>query len=148
MAAFAGKTRTTSAHGPAAAKKAFKAAPSSKAPTSKPRPAPSSSSAPSKKPYVKSAGAPVVEGKPAFAKESKQEYEARKKRKAEEDAREPEKPKVVNSLLNAPEEIDFPRGGGSGLTQVEVKEAMLEGQKEADDEVSCSGLREVGLGRD
>ncbi|KAL8286763.1 hypothetical protein RQP46_004291 [Phenoliferia psychrophenolica] len=135
MAAFAGKTRTTSAHGPASAKKAFKAAPSSSKPSSaKPTPSSASASAPPKKPYVKSSGAPVVAGKPAFEKESKQEYEARKKRKAEEDAREPEKPKVTNSLLNAPEEIDFPRGGGTGLTQVEVYEAQLEGQKEAMEE--------------
>lgn len=138
MAAFAGKTRTTTAHGPSSAKKAFKAAPSSAAPSSgKP-------GAAGKKPYVKSSGAPVVAGKPAFEKETKTQYEERKKRKAEEDAREPEKPKVTNSLLNAPEEIDFPRGGGTNLTQVEVREAQLEGEKEAMDEdtVRCSALVE------
>ncbi|KAK4705134.1 rRNA biogenesis protein RRP5, partial [Phenoliferia sp. Uapishka_3] len=132
MAGFAGKTRTTSAHGPTAGKKAFKA-------TTTPSKPSSAAATAYKKPYVKTprpSGAPVVEGKPAFEKETKTQYEERKKRKAEEDAREPEKPKVVNSVLNAPEEIDFPRGGGTNLTQVEVREAQLEGEREAMDEDS------------
>ena len=36
------------------------------------------------------------------------------------------------SLLNA-EEIDFPRGGGSSLTALEVKAIRAEGAKEAED---------------
>lgn len=43
----------------------------------------------------------------------------------------PDKVEIKSSLLNAPEEIDFPRGGGTGLTQVEVREAQLEGENEA-----------------
>ncbi|KAI5476893.1 hypothetical protein MNV49_007065 [Pseudohyphozyma bogoriensis] len=100
-----GKTRTSSAHGPSSAKKPYKASS-----------APTPSSGTTKKPYVPKTGpAPVTT-----------------KRAREED--EPEKAVVKSSLLSAPEEIDFVRGGGSGLTQVEVREAVLEGEKEAKDE--------------
>lgn len=39
-----------------------------------------------------------------------------------------------SKLLNTPDEIDFPRGGGTNLTQVEVREAQLEGLREAQDD--------------
>ncbi|GAA5993423.1 hypothetical protein JCM5350_006876 [Sporobolomyces pararoseus] len=104
-----GKTRTSSAHGPTTAKKPFKASGS----TSTLKPPPRSNSS-SYKPRDSTANGGAAD----------------RKRKAPED--EQEKPEVVkSSLLNAPEEIDFPRGGGSGLTQVEVREAQLEGENEA-----------------
>ncbi|GAA5904744.1 Rrp5p [Sporobolomyces salmoneus] len=101
-----GKTRTSSAHGPTTAKKPFKATASSS--TSKPPPR-----------FNKSRDSAAATG----------ESHGDRKRKTPED--EPEKVEVKSSLLNAPEEIDFPRGGGSGLTQVEVREAQLEGENEA-----------------
>lgn len=106
-----GKTRTSSAHGPTSAKKPFKATNS----TSTSKPPPRSNSSTFKPRESNSAGGAVD-----------------RKRKAPED--EPEKQEVKSSLLNAPEEIDFPRGGGSGLTQVEVREAQLEGENEAMEE--------------
>ncbi|GAA5875823.1 hypothetical protein JCM1840_003525 [Sporobolomyces johnsonii] len=106
-----GKTRTSSAHGPAASKKPIKAPPASSLKRT-------SASAPS---ASKSRTASSASTAPAAAPE--------RKRKAPED--EPEKAVVKSSLLNAPEEIDFPRGGGTGLTQVEVREAQLEGENEA-----------------
>jgi len=115
-----GKTRTSSAHGPTTAKKPFKAPSSSS--TSKPPPRSNSSNY---KPRDSTATGGSTD----------------RKRKAPED--EPEKVEVRSSLLNAPEEIDFPRGGGTGLTQVEVREAQLEGENEAmelggDDEEAVS----------
>lgn len=118
---MAGKTRTTAAHGPTTAKKPFKQDKSKQPPSSSSaNPAAASSSA-SSRPF---------KPRPDDGKTPAERYEERK-RKAEE---EPEKTQVKSSLLNAPEEIDFPRGGGSGLTQVEVREAQLEGEKEARDE--------------
>jgi rRNA biogenesis protein RRP5 len=114
---MAGKTRTTSAHGPTSAKKPFKQDKSKQPPSFNSTSAPSSS-------------ARTFKPRPDDGKTPAERYEERK-RKAEE---EPEKAQVKSSLLNAPEEIDFPRGGGSGLTQVEVREAQLEGEKEARDE--------------
>lgn len=114
-----GKTRTTSAHGPAAAKKPFKAAAASKPFPSKPRP---SGAAP---PTATSSSTPAGSW-------------GTKRKADEEKEEEPEKRVVANSLLNAPEEIDFPRGGGTNLTQVEVYEAQLEGDKEARDEDAVS----------
>ncbi|KAM0751109.1 hypothetical protein T439DRAFT_301042 [Meredithblackwellia eburnea MCA 4105] len=108
-----GKVRTTNAHGPTAAKKAVKA-PNSAKPTT-------TTISTAKK-------LPTSISKPSQTPKGTQP----RKRKADEE--EPEKPQVVNSLLNAPEEIDFPRGGGTTLTQIEVREAQLEGEKEAQDE--------------
>ncbi|GAA5859805.1 hypothetical protein JCM8547_007035 [Rhodosporidiobolus lusitaniae] len=102
---MAGKTRTSSAHGPTASKKPFKHDKNDRS-----RSQPSTSSR---------------DGKSAPASGANGE----RKRKAPED--EPEKAQVKSSLLNAPEEIDFPRGGGTGLTQAEVREAQLEGEHEA-----------------
>lgn len=121
--AMAGKTRTTPAHGPQAAKKPFKAdktqlksaAAGRTASDRKPASAARTGSG-AAGPNRTSAGA----GGPAD-----------RKRKAED---EPEKAVVKTSLLNAPEEIDFPRGGGTTLTQVEVREAQLEGAREAEQE--------------
>ncbi|GAA6018426.1 hypothetical protein JCM11491_006993 [Sporobolomyces phaffii] len=104
-----GKTRTSSAHGPTAAKKPFKAAQASGS-TLKPRAHQSSAA--------------------AHSKGSGERGSAERKRKAAPED-EPEAVVVKSSLLNAPEEIDFPRGGGTGLTQVEVREAQLEGENEA-----------------
>lgn len=120
---MAGKTRTNPAHGPQAAKKAFKA----------------------DKTQLKSAaaGRTASDRKPAGAARTGSSAAgpnrtsagaggpADRKRKAED---EPEKAVVKTSLLNAPEEIDFPRGGGTTLTQVEVREAQLEGAREAEQE--------------
>ena len=116
-----GKTRNAPAHGPLAAKKAFKAGstinPTKRAGFAAPPP-----------------GSPA-----AFTN----------KRKADESVlkpEEPEKARVPSTLLNTPEEIDFPRGGGTNLTQVEVREAQLEGEKEArdEDEVRTLLLRPAG----
>ncbi|BGP24084.1 U3 snoRNP-associated protein Rrp5 [Rhodotorula toruloides] len=107
---MAGKTRTTQSHGPRAASKPFKAASSSHPPSRR-----TASTAASSKPA------------PAGGK----------KRTREEREDEPEKAVVTKSslsLLNQPDEIDFPRGGGTGLTQREVKEAQLEGENEAMDD--------------
>lgn len=113
-----GKTRTTSAHGPTAAKKSFKAPTTSKPFPSKPRP---------------SGAAP-----PSTSSSTPAGSWGTKRKADEEKEEEPEKRVVANSLLNAPEEIDFPRGGGTNLTQVEVYEAQLEGDKEARDEDAVS----------
>lgn len=104
------KTRTSTAHGPTAAKKPYKAA------------LPPKTAA---KPVSKPAAPPP------------------KKRKADEDPKpdEPDRPRVPSTILNLPEEVDFPRGGGTNLTQVEVREAQLEGEKEARDEESVRLLR-------
>lgn len=113
-----GKTRTTKAHGPTAAKKPYKATDTKKPFTPRSGAAPSTTSS-AAKPFTPSSSTGT-------------------KRKAEDDksfvAQPAEKPAVVASILNAPEEIDFPRGGGTNLTQVEVYEAQLEGEKEARDE--------------
>jgi rRNA biogenesis protein RRP5 len=123
-----GKTRTTKAHGPTAAKKPYKATDT-------------------KKPFTPRSGAAPSSTTPASA--AKQPYTPKgstgTKRKAEDAKAAPvaqqpaEKPAVVASILNAPEEIDFPRGGGTNLTQVEVYEAQLEGEKEARDEEDVRG---------
>ncbi|BGP31459.1 rRNA bioproteinsis protein rrp5 [Rhodotorula toruloides] len=103
---MAGKTRTTQAHGPRAA--------------SKPLKAPSSSQPPRRTASTTQSSKPAPAGG--------------KKRTREEREDEPEKAVVTQSslsLLNQPDEIDFPRGGGTGLTQREVREAQLEGEAEA-----------------
>lgn len=120
------KTRTSTAHGPASTKSAYKAKASSTPGGKKFTPAasskPSSSKPSSGKPFDKSSSRP--------------------KRKADEEAvaeaKPTERPAVVASILNAPEEIDFPRGGGTTLTQVEVYEAQLEGDNEARKEEQVS----------
>ncbi|GAA5977756.1 hypothetical protein JCM11641_001399, partial [Rhodosporidiobolus odoratus] len=108
-----GKTRTSTSHGPAQNKKQFKHDKRSTPSTS--RPTTASSAKPTSHPT-----SAATEDAPY------------RKRKATED----EPDKVVlgaqSSLLNQPEEIDFPRGGGSQLTQKEVREAQLEGENEAD----------------
>lgn len=56
------------------------------------------------------------------------------KRKAESSTNEGkdfERDTISSSILNTPDEIDFPRGGGTNLTQIEVREAQLEGEQEA-----------------
>jgi len=111
--AYDKKTRTSSAHGPASAKSAYKANPTATPAGKKPHSAKPTATKP-KHDADKSAA-------------------ARPKRKADddEDDKPKDKPAPVASLLNAPEEIDFPRGGGTNLTQVEVYEAQLEGDNEA-----------------
>lgn len=118
-----GKTRTSSSHAPL--KKLYKASATEK------KPYPSKSARPT------TSAAAASSAKPAAATSG---Y----KRKAEDDSSATtsnlvqEKPAVARSILNAPEEIDFPRGGGTNLTQVEVREAQLEGEKEARDEEAVS----------
>lgn len=109
---MAGKTRTSTAHGPTAAKKPFK---HDKSAARTPHTASSNSrDGPARSAPSGAAGA--ARGA------------ADRKRKADD---EPEKAVVRSSLLNAPDEIDFPRGGGTALTQAEVREAQLEGENEA-----------------
>ncbi len=103
------KTRTSSAHGPASAKSAYKAK--------------TVSTPAGKKPYTSKPPPPKAAADASGS--------SRPKRKADDDEEERPKPAPVASLLNAPEEIDFPRGGGTSLTQVEVYEAQLEGDNEA-----------------
>ena len=103
------KTRTSSAHGPAASKSAYKAK--------------TVSTPAGKKPYTSKPPPPKAAADASAS--------SRPKRKADDDEEPRAKPAVVASLLNAPEEIDFPRGGGTNLTQVEVYEAQLEGDNEA-----------------
>jgi len=43
------------------------------------------------------------------------------------------RPPLQSSLIN--EDIDFPRGGGTSLTPLEIKTAKAEAQKEADEEL-------------
>lgn len=120
---MAGKTRTTPAHGPQAAKKPFKA---DKAQLKSSATAAGRSAATDRKPFGAARGAAGPARTPGGTGAS-----VDRKRKAED---EPEKAVVKTSLLNAPEEIDFPRGGGTTLTQVEVREAQLEGAREAEQE--------------
>lgn len=42
---------------------------------------------------------------------------------------------AVNTPVTAPEEVDFPRGGGSSLTPYEIKTVRAEAVKEANDEL-------------
>ena len=42
---------------------------------------------------------------------------------------------AVNASVTAPEEVDFPRGGGSSLTPFEIKTVRAEAVKEANDEL-------------
>ncbi|TFK30827.1 U3 snoRNP-associated protein Rrp5 [Coprinopsis marcescibilis] len=67
-----------------------------------------------------------------------------KKRKNQDgdDAKQTHQPPQQSSLLNA-EEIDFPRGGGSNLTALEVKTIRAEGAKEAEDELFKVRTRET-----
>lgn len=113
-----GKTRTSQAHGPATAKKPIKRDTA----TAKP-PSSRSTTDRSGPPYK-----PRGDAAPAASASGSNRDPVDRKRKLDD---EPDKAVVRNSLLNAPEEIDFPRGGGSGLTQVEVREAQLEGEQEA-----------------
>jgi rRNA biogenesis protein RRP5 len=135
-----GKTRTTTAHGPTASKKAFKAGP-----TVKPKPS-SSSSAPTPTPREGKTVRTFPSATAAAAFKPSTTTPSYGKRKADEGAaagkEEPEKARVPSTLLNTPEEIDFPRGGGTNLTQVEVREAQLEGEKEARDEQAEEDLRD------
>lgn len=112
-----GKTRTSQAHGPAIAKKPFKRD------TATAKPASSRNTPDRSTPYK-----PRADAAPGAQASGSNRDPVERKRKLDD---EPEKAVVRNSLLNAPEEIDFPRGGGSGLTQVEVREAQLEGEHEA-----------------
>ncbi|GAA6036062.1 hypothetical protein JCM8097_006594 [Rhodosporidiobolus ruineniae] len=112
---MAGKTRTSSKHGPTSSKKNFK---QDKHDHKHSAAAASSRSAKDKGVTTTGSGANTTAS-------------AERKRPRED---EPDKATVRSTLLNAPEEIDFPRGGGTGLTQVEVREAQLEGEKEAKDE--------------
>lgn len=133
-----GKTRTTSAHGPTAAKRPFKASTSAPPKSSKPTAA-TTLVASKPKPTTSSSTSFLKSPTPATSSSS---TPYNHKRKLEDPLapkpEEPEKRVVVNSILNAPEEIDFPRGGGTNLTQVEVREAQLEGRNEAqaEDDVS------------
>lgn len=120
-----GKTRTTSAHGPTSAKKPYKAT-DSKKPTGSSRPAAAASSSSSSKPAARAAPGGL-----------KRKADGEDKGTASTSVE--EKRPVVSSILNTPEEIDFPRGGGTNLTQVEVYEAQLEGEKEARDEEAVRG---------
>lgn len=123
-----GKTRTSSSHAPL--KKPYKASATDK------KPFPSKSARPTTSAASASSAKPATSG-----------Y----KRKAEDDSSATasnlvqEKPAVASSILNAPEEIDFPRGGGTNLTQVEVREAQLEGEKEARDEEAVRSLPALPL---
>ncbi|GAA5947174.1 hypothetical protein JCM10213_001449 [Rhodosporidiobolus nylandii] len=127
---MAGKTRTSAAHGPTAAKKPFKHDKGAKA-------APSTRG-------NRDGGDRKDRGKGA-APASGANDAAIKKRPRED---EPEKAVVRSSLLNAPEEIDFPRGGGTGLTQVEVREAQLEGEREAKAEEDAERERDTEVIKD
>lgn len=134
-----GKTRTTSAHGPTAAKKPFKASTAATPKPTRPTAAASTPVASKPKPTTSSSTSFLKAPTPATSSSS---TPYNHKRKLEDPLapkpEEPEKRVVVNSILNAPEEIDFPRGGGTNLTQVEVREAQLEGRNEAqaEDDVS------------
>ena len=61
--------------------------------------------------------------------------------KKEKKARSSDKPlktttkAAVNAPVAAPEEVDFPRGGGSALTPYEIKSARVEAVKEANEEL-------------
>ncbi|KAK4057764.1 rRNA biogenesis protein rrp5 [Microbotryomycetes sp. JL221] len=106
-----GKTRTSSSHGPIQAKRQSKhdaAALVSKQAT-KSRSAPSSTSA-------------TTSGM------------TNKRRSMQDDGNTNEdkaSTRASTRLLNAPDDIDFPRGGGTSLTQAEVREQQLAGQREA-----------------
>ena len=45
-------------------------------------------------------------------------------------------PAFLSALQN--EEVDFPRGGGSSLTPLELKQSQVEGRREADAEATAS----------
>lgn len=111
------KTRTTSAHGPIKAKNNFKATTNFN-----PRKPSATSTSTAGKPFKPTSTTATTDSPRG------------KKRPATED--EPAAVPTTATLLSATEEIDFPRGGGTGLTQSEVKEARLEGELEfnADEE--------------
>ncbi|GAA5841896.1 hypothetical protein JCM11251_005414 [Rhodosporidiobolus azoricus] len=126
---MAGKTRTSSAHGPTTNKKPFKHDKAAKPAASTGRRTASS------------------KGTPASGSNARDDGAERKKRARED---EPEKAVVAQatSLLNHPEEIDFVRGGGSGLTQAEVREAQLEGENEAKAEADAERERDTEVIKD
>ncbi|GAA5914525.1 hypothetical protein JCM6882_000408 [Rhodosporidiobolus microsporus] len=134
---MAGKTRTSSAHGPTTGKKPFKHDKASKPAAAAGRSS-SNNTASSLSSFKKSA--------PASGSSTRDDGADRKKRQRED---EPDKAVVgKTSLLNAPEEIDFPRGGGSGLTQAEVREAQLEGENEAKAEADAERERDTEVIKD
>ncbi|GAA5868775.1 hypothetical protein JCM3774_003888 [Rhodotorula dairenensis] len=140
---MAGKTRTTPAHGPQAAKKPFKTDKAQLKSAAAGR-----SAAPDRKPFGTAAGGAARSSTGAAGSgrtPGGAGAAADRKRKAED---EPEKAVVKTSLLNAPEEIDFPRGGGTTLTQVEVREAQLEGAREAELDGADDAVKETEVIKD
>lgn len=143
MSQSTGKTRTSSAHAPVSSKKVYKSS-STSASTSKSAATTAAATAKGTKKSSSKPTATTTKPRSAFAAVTSSATVFTHKRKApaadEGEAgtgtnkEEPEKRHVMSTLLNAPEEIDFPRGGGTTLTQVEVREAQLEGEKEARDE--------------
>lgn len=112
MAPGGSKTRTSSAHGMNTVKKQYKASGGPNA------------TARQGKPYTQRSAEPAKSSSSTL------------KRKADDEdgtTTETVQRHIPSSLLNNPDEIDFPRGGGTNLTQVEVREAQLEGLREARD---------------
>lgn len=81
---------------------------------------PSSASKGKKRAASPSRSAPAKKAKPADSSSSKD-------------------PTAFRSALVS-EEVDFPRGGGSGLTPLEYKEVLGEARKEADADVAREGV--------
>lgn len=126
------KTRTTAAHGPTQVKKVYKASTT----TAKAGTTTTATTT------ARATAVATTTTATAFSHKRKAGHDAASTATTTNDDRtaEPDKRNVVSTLLNTPEEIDFPRGGGTNLTQVEVHEAQLEGEKEAREEENVSSL--------
>jgi rRNA biogenesis protein RRP5 len=79
------------------------------------------------------------EDAPSAPKPKKAKVASPVKVKEKKEKKEKKKPRSENAAQStsnvAPEEIDFPRGGGTSLTPLEVKTLRVEAVKEADDEL-------------
>lgn len=76
-------------------------------------------------------------GKKRAASPSRPSSSAPKKAKADASTSASAQQPFKSALVS--EEVDFPRGGGSGLTPLEYKEVLGEGRREADAAVAAEG---------
>lgn len=86
---------------------------------------------PAKKRSLEDAAATPRAKKSKLADEDKSSKKSKEKGKLKEKAEPPLQP--TSNLIT--EEVDFPRGGGTTLTPLEVKAIRAEGLKEAEDEL-------------
>ncbi|SCV70668.1 BQ2448_3430 [Microbotryum intermedium] len=134
------KTRVAASHAPSTTRKAYKTdhgAARTRAPTSSGAPSASAaaklaSQHQSHSETAPSAGVKRKRERPGASASAAQQVGTSSTRS--EPA--PSTTTLTTSLLTQPDEIDFVRGGGTNLTQVEVKEAQLEGIHDAEQDTN------------